>query len=299
MIEEVTRIVLARGEESQRVISDGFFKDFVPDVNDTVHPKDLHIRSPFLLNALRSIVKYTSCPASGEVYEPFEKGIFRYPFMDLYHYRQELVDFKRSMTAPRTNHSKEYNAECDKHIDTLIHYLDSESPVQYKEIIRNWEDKVPTTTFAGIWMLLKPGSDVYLQEHGQLNAYVIDQVTGGIDYDPKRISVTQLSIRIWNLVYNGRFIERGEKIVDIAVFDGERDITSLPMFPTSFHDRRDSGALRKQLIERGKKFYSFTKGPNFLEYSGIGLRRGWRKVSFVSRCATRTLISVSMIGLAW
>jgi hypothetical protein len=65
----------------------------------------------------------------------------------------------------------------------------------------------------------------------------------------------------------------------IPVFDGDREIMSLPVFPARFQDVLDSGTRRKQLIERGKRFFASTKGPTFLEYTGLGQKLGWKKVS--------------------
>ncbi|KAJ4292782.1 hypothetical protein N0V90_009445 [Kalmusia sp. IMI 367209] len=279
VLEEINQIIL--GSEKNHIPVPGApvdqLKDFNPEVDDKVKPKKLHIRSPLLLNALRSIVKYSSNPPLSDENDAFTDGLFPFPFMDLYNHRQEMLDFKKSTSGPRANHTKEYNDECDKHIDILIDYLDNEPTVQLKSIKERWEKKIPTTTFAGFWMLLKPGSDVYVKENDQLNAYVVDQVSGGIDYNPWFFIARSYSVRVWNLVYNGESIKRKSRIIEVQVFDGEREITSLPLFPTMFHDRLDDGALRKQLIERGRKFFRFTKGPTFLEYTGTGLKQGWRK----------------------
>jgi len=45
-----------------------------------------------------------------------------------------------------------------------------------------WANKVPTTSFAGFWLLMKSGTDVYTQEDELLNAYVADSVSGGVNY---------------------------------------------------------------------------------------------------------------------
>jgi hypothetical protein len=85
-------------------------------------------------------------------------------------------------------------------------------------------------------------------------------------------------------MYDSKTIKRRSKTIDIPVFDGDREIRSLPLFPTKFQDKFDDGARRKHLVDRGIKYFQYSKGPAFLEYSGLGLRPSWKKVrNFSSR----------------
>lgn len=257
------------------------------DTADVVGKKILHIRSPFLLNVLRSIIKYSSKAPSGDATDELKGGEFTHPFEDLFYHKQELSNYKDEATGPRANHTVEYNAECDRHIDLLLEHLEKEPYVQIKTIEANWEKKVPTTTFAGLWLLMKPGSDVYVEENGQLNAYVVESVSGGVVDNPSRrersISAQSYHVVLWNLIYDGKVLKRMTKPIFIQVFDNERDITSLPVFPVRFQDDVDHGARRKQLIERGMSVFQFARGPAFLEYTGLGLKPGWK---MVSRCSS-------------
>ncbi|KAI0886608.1 uncharacterized protein GGS22DRAFT_199011 [Annulohypoxylon maeteangense] len=250
------------------------------DDGDRIEKKHLVINSPLLINALRSVVKYASDGPSGDEVDDLKAGKFSHPYRDLFYYRQELIDFKNQTTGIRSNHSQRYNEECDKHIDFLLKFLENEPTVQVKALEARWAKKVPTTTFAGLWLLLKPGSDVYVLQDGQLNAYVVDSISGGVEHFFRglwSVSIGSYTVRLWNLVYNGKVITRRSKEVVIPVFDNERNITSLPVFPTRFQDQMDGGLRRKQLIERGQKLFQFAKGPAFLEYTGSGLRPGWKK----------------------
>ncbi|OAK94707.1 P-loop containing nucleoside triphosphate hydrolase protein [Phaeosphaeriaceae sp. SRC1lsM3a] len=278
VLEEIHHIVFGRKESYvQKKIDD--FPDSVltlgPD--DTIKPKKLHIRSPLLLNALRSVVKYSSNPPLHDNVEPFVDGIWSFPFKELYHHRAELLDFQKQPGGARANHTAEENADCNRHIDILIDYLDHEPTVQLMLAKEQWVQKVPTTTFAGFWLLLKPGADVYVREYGQLNAYVVDLVFGGMNYESRSLRAENYRVHVWHLIFNGKTIKRRSKTIEIPVFDGERDIVSLPVFPTSFHDRLDGGRLRHELIKRGDNFFRYAKGPTFLEYSGIGMKQGAKK----------------------
>ncbi|TGJ83182.1 hypothetical protein E0Z10_g5584 [Xylaria hypoxylon] len=249
-------------------------------LGDMVGKTSLRIHSPFLLNALKSIISYSSKAPSGENTDNSIDGEFPHPYEDLFHHKQELSDYKKETSGPRANHTPEYNAECDSHIDFLLEYLDQEPNVRIKALEAMWAKKIPTTTFAGFWLLMKPGSDVYVEEDGQLNAYVVDSVSGGVDYlSPIQwsVSVQGYSVRVWYLKYDGKVIGRGSKFIHVSVFDNERDILSLPIFPTRFQDNIDGGARRKYLIERGHKAFRLAKGPAYLEYTGLGLKAGWKQ----------------------
>ncbi|KAK3350266.1 hypothetical protein B0T25DRAFT_550200 [Lasiosphaeria hispida] len=253
------------------------------DSQDQISETRLHIHSPLLLNVLRAIIKYSSAAPTGDRIDQLTQGVFTHPFHDLFHYRNELVAYKdNTADGPRTNHTAEYNEECDQHIDLLLQYLKDEPAVKVLAQEAMWvnELEAPGTTFAAFWLLMKPGSDVYVHEGGQLNAYVVDKVAGGIRYGFQGLQPVQASsykVTVWNLVFDGKTIRRKSKTVGVPVFDDKREIRSLPLFPTRFQDKLDGGKRRQQLIERGEKGFKFAKGPTFLEYTGAGLRPGWRR----------------------
>ncbi|KAI0381093.1 hypothetical protein F5Y04DRAFT_281067 [Hypomontagnella monticulosa] len=247
---------------------------------DRIGDKYLNIHSPLLINAFRAVVKYSVDGPSGDDADEQKVEKHSYPYRELYYHRQELLDYKNQTDGIRANHTKAYNAECNKHIDALLDYLENEPTIQIKALEARWAKKVPTTTFAGFWLLMKPGSDVYVWENGQLNAYVVDTVSGGVQHfftSQWSNNVRGYTIRVWNLIYDGKVIKRWSKNVFVPVFDNERNITSLPVFPTKFWDILDDEKRRKELIKRGRNMFEFAKGPAFLEYTGSGLRPGLKK----------------------
>jgi hypothetical protein len=77
-------------------------------------------------------------------------------------------------------------------------------------------------------------------------------------------------------------IVRKTRRVEVNVYDNSREVTALPLFPARFQDHIDGGRLREKLIARGKKYFQYSKCPSFLEYTGKGLKRGSRTVSYQS-----------------
>jgi hypothetical protein len=48
-------------------------------------------------------------------------------------------------------------------------------------------------------------------------------------------------IIVWNLKFDGKVIKRKAEVINVPVFDNERDIMLLPLFPTRFKDKMDYG----------------------------------------------------------
>ncbi|KAF2444043.1 P-loop containing nucleoside triphosphate hydrolase protein, partial [Karstenula rhodostoma CBS 690.94] len=251
--------------------SEGFKGRLKRPQHDLITAAYMSVHSHYLLNVLKSTIQY----ATGR--DDYVNGDFHFPYMDLFRHRVEIENYKTSHKA-RSQHSVEYNEQCDKHIDILLQYLDSHPTIRYFGHKALWSRPKPMTTFAGLWLLLKPCINVYVQEHGRLNAFVIDRVTGGVVYpvDPSHATrATTYGVRVWNLHFNGDIIYRRSQWILVPYFDGEREITSLPLFPVQYHDSADASATRSYLIERGKRYFSYCKSPTFLEYTGAGLKNGW------------------------
>ena len=255
--------------------------------DDTIVSRGLVVHSPLLLNALRAIVRYTSYEAgagAGDANEDdtetdadvFDKGEFQYPYRDLFLHKDDLRNYQKHHQV-RERHNEEDNSACDRHIDALVEYLYHQDEIQLEQVEQRWQKKIPTTTFGSLWLLMKPGTDVYVKENGVYNAYVIEMVREKFS---REYQTRCYMIDVWNLVFNGRVISRKGKTIAIPVFDGEREITGLPLYPERFHPEspEDQPSLRQRLIERGKKYVRLTRGPSYMAYSGQGQQLGMKSV---------------------
>lgn len=269
--------------EVQNVFISQWKKDTTKDQSDIRIGHDdifgqstLEVHSMPLLDALKAVVEFQS-PDEGEYDRGFrlaeensthlESGRFQFPYLDLYHHMDELIAYKSKINGPRQRHSAEYNKECDRHIDILINYLVDQPIIALSKATIAWSQKVPITIFGWLWLLLKPGSDVYVRERGHLNAYVIESVDGISRYSTERPK--PYVVKVWNLDFDGKVFGRSSKTIWVPVFDGEREIQSLPLFPVRFHqDTEGEKSLRDGLIERGKKFFKLIKHPTYQEYTG-------------------------------
>ena len=246
--------------------------------HDVVTSILIQVHSHYLLNLIRSTIRYTT-----KSLDDYAGGYFYYPYMDLHRHREEIEKYKTGNCENRSKHSDAYNEQCDKHIDVLLQYLDSVPLIRDTQIKLLQNKPQSMVTFAGVALLLKPLTDVYVHENGKLNAYVVDKLTGGIQYPAETTATASIGtyrIRIWNLQFDGKRIYRKSHWVHIPYFDGEREITTLLVHPVEYSDRLDGSRSQTHLINRGKKYFSYCKRPTFLEYSGLGLGEGWKSVSF-------------------
>lgn len=276
---KINGVTLPVLQENQAVVlsdPDGFGKRIYPEdepsssvdifeimAGEVVGRITLQVNSHLILNALRTVVSYLFEPPSGKE-DSLRSGLFKYPFRDIVHHKNHLLDYKHSRCGGIEQHTEEYVAEYAEHLDILIDYLYKQPSLQLKESEDAASKEVPTTTFGAFWLLIKPGSDVYVREDGELNPYVVESIRGGID----GAKVNSYIITVWNLAFDGKSINRQSKVVAVLVFDGSQDITSLSIFPSRF--LKNENEFRQTLVQRGKKYLGLSKGPKFMEYTGVG-----------------------------
>ncbi|KAJ5884802.1 ATPase AAA-type core [Penicillium taxi] len=249
---------------------------------DTIGIPVLYIHSPILLDALRAIIDFQSIPDKFTPKEFRAKstisdlglGRFVYPFVDLHHYQEKLLGYRKVV---KESHDDEYHVVCVEHINILNEYLEGLTELGLKDAERLASGSVPKTTFTTLWLLLKPGSDVYVREKGKLNAYVIESFEGGIKWDSPSERSDPYTVDVWNLNFDGQYLTRSVKTITIPVFDNDREINSLPIFPVRFHvDEDPQNPLYQQLVDRGKRFVEVMRKPSFQEYNGPSKLQGIR-----------------------
>ncbi|KUI68921.1 ATPase family AAA domain-containing protein 3 [Cytospora mali] len=239
----------------------------------------LFIVSPAIIQALRSVILYYP-----DLVLRSDRLSFTSPFAALAHHADDLREYRDRLLASKeegqvqdpTSQQKpafppdhesmtEFcNAKAAEHVSMLLDYLeDSYGDKVQAEVARNGRG---LCTFAMLWMMLKPGTTVYVRSRPEEvpSAMVIKSV----EEDPAIIfrndnERAPYKIRLWHLDFDGRRVGRRLQEKTLIQFDGEREITSLQVFPCHFLDRQDNASTRKQVIERGKKWYGLLKGKMF------------------------------------
>ena len=120
-----------------------------------------------------------------------DAGLVEYPYDDLYYHLEDLQEYRAGVLDLRARHSTDFNAHANEHIDLPTGSLEDYPAIGSKVARSCWEMPVLVTTFAGYWLLIKPGTDVYVNnKDGSLSRYVLDKLFGGVS-EPKGKRVIQ------------------------------------------------------------------------------------------------------------
>jgi hypothetical protein len=215
---------------------------------------ELKIYSAPLINALQHVVQYW--PGLSLLAYPVT---LTEPYAVLVHHMDALKNHKNNHPA---SHSSEFREVCNDHIDVLLDFLDK----TYGDVLRleqaRYRKSPPSATFENLWMLFKPGQDVYIKARENKPAI------------PMRIGVfrvtflgpqgLQVELQGWGVSCNGIQIIPQSRSCSFNTFDGEKEIFSLEAYPKEFHDKPD---YEQELQKRGQRYWEFC-GPAYRQYVG-------------------------------
>lgn len=241
----------ARGVMRKQTASDESEEEFD---ERSMEQRELIIHSEPLIKVLRSIVQYY--PGQSLLGDTIT---IKEPFPILVHYRQELQEYHETCD----------DAETRQHISVLLKYLQDNLGEKILEEDARYRKPTPVATFEMLWMLFKPGMDVYAEIDGQRGGIVV-QSCESVTENMKWGMPMPLKVKMWYLDYDGIKVGRKSHDVTIAPFEGEREITSLKVIPATFLDADPTLALRERLEDRGEKFYSMLLGKQ-MDYNGFSM----------------------------
>jgi hypothetical protein len=161
------------------------------------------------------------------------------------------------------------SANLAHHIDVLLAQVIER---YWEEIVPELEDHMQNrASFDRLWVLFKPGVDVFAMVKGQLAGFVVVSCeTRPPKKDPKtpEDEVDQVVVTAWNLAYTGSKLYRDAKPFIIPKFEGTKDICSLSVYPTWCHPKETEE--RGKLRDRGEKYYNLIRRspPAHLYYDG-------------------------------
>jgi hypothetical protein len=209
----------------------------------------MKIRSIYLINALREVIKYYPSLSL-----PVEPVTISEPYRPLVHYMTELEEYK---TNHPPGHDDNYKNITNSHIDISLGFLDHTLGKQLRLERERYQRPTPVVTFEYLWLLFKPGQDVYIHDPDKntWTAGVVAELKGGIF--GSNDSPIPYKIHNWNVMSRSAYIQPFKQCTTIEIFDGEKDIASLAVLPKNFHS--EDAKLESQLVERGKKYWSMCK----------------------------------------
>lgn len=252
----------------------------------SVEKSKIIIYSPVLLKALRDVIHYypgrSFTSSHIQIAEPYVVLVQHFDALQSLHRR---LSEKGNQTDDDAKTPGNENDAC-KHVELLLDYLQGYMRPRIEPARSRLLGPEPMVTFADLWLLFKPGTDVYMRmkpEHfsSTVAAGVVMEVEEDL-YDPDRDRDLddEIATRVtfWNLQSDGEHYGRNRGTRYIEWYEGVRRVTSLPIFPCFYRDREDGGKSRAELERRGQKTFEISRAqPKQMFYNGyqLGVRKQW------------------------
>lgn len=148
----------------------------------------------------------------------------------------------------------------------------------------------PTLTFDELWLLFKPGLELFWNYVSVENVWSIPisavlmdtNLVTPSESEKEQGEKERLEIALWGLESNGKILGRELGHRFIAWYEGERQVTSLPVYPFKYRDSEDGGKTRQAMIDRGHKAFQILRAmPKQMWYDGYAFSRQKQVVSFL------------------
>lgn len=230
--------------------------DLSNPINDNVRTTRITLNTPSLNSALRHVVHWDPL-----VNPRFRQIVVHEPYAVLVRHFHELTAYASEIQVSRTE-TQPSSASEHKDIDALIDFTQrvievADVATEYSRHERN------ACIFSKLWLLFYPGITVYanVKDTAGLAAYVVRSVqTDTSILRPLWQSNEPYILHLWRLNYDGQYVKRQTCSVAIDYFEGERDISSLKVFPCEYLDKVDCGKTRSELEDRGRRWYQLLRG---------------------------------------
>ncbi|KAI1777840.1 hypothetical protein F4818DRAFT_408068 [Hypoxylon cercidicola] len=180
-------------------------------------------------------------------------------------------------TGGDTSQSKEdatMSLDAFTHLGCLLEFMDTTIVEKQKYL----DEQCKKVSFIDLWHLFKPGVEVIEPGDKYMQCYRVVKVT-----TPKHKVVpryffpfsrnkgkgeTTASIDCVYVDFDGRLLGPVSKRFDISRFEGQKDVTSLPIYPLSL--AKNKATTRQTLIQRGQRFLKVIR-VGHMHYSGLTL----------------------------
>lgn len=207
-------------------------------------------------------------------------------FLYLEDLRKHAKQLKKKAKSPTATDKQERKKEAKwleekrLHLKVLVKYIDKDYEHVKKSLYPMLEHGL--ITFDLLWALWKPGTLAYTTTYGshdEPRVFKVDTaekhyhiskgefyyVDGKVSTKTWRTQVTSLTSSQY-FEYDGKQFGYGRMMEEIGDFRGAKKITSLGSYPLKYHKNEEQ--IRKDLIERGKKFASLS-GVHYKSHHGM------------------------------
>ena len=225
----------------------------------------LKINSPAIINAFHSVIDYS---AGLNILE--DSDTLSEPNRTSSHHDKELKAYRNRFHPDAIDPNVELcerNVNAYEHLGILQDVLFERSGKAVEAERQRHARGV--ATFDMLWLLFRPGTNVYVDDHedGEYNALIVKTVSGGDSWGPP----SPLTIEAWNITYDGSQLGRHFKFLIQPVYEGEKEISSLKVFPCeSWREESKEGEKTKPLrlkLEKGEMFFKLAQ-RHCMDYDG-------------------------------
>lgn len=115
-----------------------------------------------------------------------------------------------------------------------------------------WNQTVPTASFEMLWLLLKPGIDIY--EHWEVDNAKEPFVVSRVEFNPMDNSWDDYMVHTWYLENDSTSIIPADSITRVSRFHGEKPIHEIALFPCGYWEHHI--ARKAELVKRAQMFVS-------------------------------------------
>lgn len=253
--------------------------DFGNPINHNVRTTRLTLVTSSLNTTFRHVCPWhpTTDPLKSQIVlgEPYAVLVQNFPKLTAYAAElrrmntTENFDPDTSETDKQLTFSELPTRSRHEDVEALIYF--TQSFIDAANVAREYSrHKRNACIFGNIWLLFQPGMTVYARDGNSrgLAAYIVSAIdTPSSILRPSYKHNQPYLVHLWRLHYNGRYVTRQSCSAKIDYFDGERDITTLKVFPCEYLDQIDGGNARRKLQEQGRRWYGLLRG-GAVQYSG-------------------------------
>lgn len=244
----------------------------------------INILSPAVAEALRCVVDYfPKLELSGNIIridEPYTVFVF---------YEKEFTEYReRAAKLAAADDPSCPNRWAAKHIGIVQDFVRQQ--VQEAVDAERARHARGYATFDMLWLLLRPGSDVYF------DVYDVDEhephVISCVNFDLLNGATSFYRIELWNINATSEWVGPADMTSVIQRFAGEKRIPSLTIYPCEYLrfidgiDEEKALAIRQHFVDRGKKWYNLRRRIGCYFFDGVTTSFPRRGVS-ICRCLTR------------
>ncbi|KAH8790277.1 P-loop containing nucleoside triphosphate hydrolase protein [Hyaloscypha finlandica] len=214
------------------------------DWEKTLERTELVIRSPYLLKALREVIKEypgVNLKTGNIVIKDLPKCLF--------HYRDQLQQYGLTL---------QFDGPDFQHLLLLLRHMWEQLESQWNSYYNLMENPLlaPGLEFAELWMAFRPGDQLYMKVLGEDRIVRMKQMTKCRE--------------TWRITYDyiaddGDDLGYVQSAREIETYEGYRPLDNLAIFPLEYHPEKD--AVTKTALERGKKMVAL-RGVHYCMYTG-------------------------------